>query len=359
MRFTRRELGKLALGALPAARLLHAGPAFAFQVRPDSNVRGVQIGMNMPYNLGGNSAGVDEIIEACIQCGVSAVELRTQPVERALGVPADLVPAPRGGGRGRAGGRGPGRGAAAPNQAASAPQAAGSAAPGAQRGTRTPPPPPTPEQEAERKRIADELRKWRLAVPASEIAKVRRRFEDAGVLIQIVKVDGIFNMPDDEVGYEFQLARNLGARAISTEISVPDTKRLGQLADKHQMMVGYHGHGATSAADFETVFSYAAHNGANLDIGHFTAGQNTSPVPFLKQHHDRITHVHIKDRKLNNGPNMPFGQGDTPIKEVLQLIRDNKWNIQATIEFEYPIPEGSDRMTELKKTVDYCRAALA
>jgi sugar phosphate isomerase/epimerase len=312
----------------------------------------------MPYNLGGNSAGVDEIIEACIQCGVSAVELRTQPVERALGVPADLVPAPRGGGRGRAGGRGPGRGAA-PNQAASAPQAAGSAAPGAQRGARTPPPPPTPEQEAERKRIADELRKWRLAVPASEIAKVRRRFEDAGVLIQIVKVDGIFNMPDDEVGYEFQLARNLGARAISTEISVPDTKRLGQLADKHQMMVGYHGHGATSAADFETVFSYAAHNGANLDIGHFTAGQNTSPVPFLKQHHDRITHVHIKDRKLNNGPNMPFGQGDTPIKEVLQLIRDNKWNIQATIEFEYPIPEGSDRMTELKKTVDYCRAALA
>ena len=59
-------------------------------------------------------------------------------------------------------------------------------------------------------------------------------------------------------------------------------------------------------------------------------------MPFLKQHHDRITHIHVKDRKLNNGPNVPFGQGDTPIKEVLQLIRDNKWNIQATIEFEYP-----------------------
>ncbi|MGH9370127.1 MAG: hypothetical protein ACRD15_01200 [Vicinamibacterales bacterium] len=56
---------------------------------------------------------------------------------------------------------------------------------------------------------------------------------------------------------------------------------------------------------------------------------------------------------------MPFGQGDTPIKEALQLIRDNTWNIQATIEFEYPVPEGSDRMTELKKCVDYCRAALA
>ena len=140
---------------------------------------------------------------------------------------------------------------------------------------------------------------------------------------------------------------------------MPDTKRLGQFADKHEMMVGYHGHATTTAADFETVFGYAAHNGANLDIGHFVAGQNTSPVPFIKQHHDRITHIHIKDRKMNNGPNVPFGQGDTPIKEVLQLIRDNKWNIQATIEFEYPVPEGSDRMTEIKKSLDYCRAALA
>ena len=140
---------------------------------------------------------------------------------------------------------------------------------------------------------------------------------------------------------------------------MPDTKRLGQFADKHKMMVGYHGHATTTPADFETAFGYAAHNGANLDIGHFVAGQNTSPVPFIKQHHSRITHIHVKDRKMNNGPNVPFGQGDTPIKEVLQLIRDNKWNIQATIEFEYPIPEGSDRMTEIKKSIDYCRAALA
>ena len=124
-------------------------------------------------------------------------------------------------------------------------------------------------------------------------------------------------------------------------------------------MVGYHGHGSTSAADYEKPLGSAKYNGINLDIGHFIAGNHGSPVPFMKQHHARITHIHVKDRRKNEGANTPFGEGDTPIKEVLQLIRDNKWNIQATIEFEYPVPAGSDRMTEIQKCVDYCRAALA
>jgi sugar phosphate isomerase/epimerase len=96
-----------------------------------------------------------------------------------------------------------------------------------------------------------------------------------------------------------------------------------------------------------------------VDLGHFVAGNNTSPVPFITKYHDRVTHVHVKDRKMNNGPNTLFGEGDTPIAEVLKLIRDNKWNIQATIEFEAKIPDGSDRMTELAKCIKFCRAALA
>ena len=81
-------------------------------------------------------------------------------------------------------------------------------------------------------------------------------------------------------------------------------------------------------------------------------------MPFLKRYPDRITHVHVKDRKYCNGPNVPFGQGDTPIKEVLQLMRANKWRFQATIEFEYPVPAGSDRMAELAKSVEYCKSCL-
>ena len=124
-------------------------------------------------------------------------------------------------------------------------------------------------------------------------------------------------------------------------------------------MVGYHGHTKVTPAIWENAFSLAKHNGANLDIGHFIAGNNYSPVEFIRKHHDRITHVHIKDRKTHEGPNVPFGEGETPVKEVLRLIRDKQWPMQATIEFEYPVPAGSDRMKEIARALKYCRDALA
>src|SRR5688500_12617782 len=97
--YTRRELGKLALTALPAAHLLDPSRALA-QGKPNSTVRGVTIGMNVPYNFGGRSAPIDEIIEKCVQLGISGVELRTQPVEAALGLPdATVTAAAAGGGR--------------------------------------------------------------------------------------------------------------------------------------------------------------------------------------------------------------------------------------------------------------------
>jgi sugar phosphate isomerase/epimerase len=305
--YTRREIGKLALAAVPFGRV---------RLKPDSKVSGVQIGLNVPYSFGNNALSGEETLQRCVQLGISAVELRSQPVEAFLGAPLDLVKA-------AAGGRNL-----------------------------------TAEQATARKTALEALRKWRVAAPMSKVKEFRQLYDEAGVHIEVVKFDGIYARADDEVDYCFELAKTLGARAISCEISVKDTRRLGQFADKHRLMVGYHGHAETAPADWETAFGYAKHNGANVDIGHFIAGNNTSPIPFLKQHHDRVTHIHVKDRKLNKGPNTPFGQGDTPIKEVLRAIRDNKWPIQATIEFEYPVPAGSDRMTEIAKCVVYCKDAL-
>lgn len=311
--YTRRELGKLALAALPA---LSASPesvfaASAARAKPNSKVSGVQIGLNVPYSFGNNLMSGDETLERCVALGVSAVELRSQPVEAFMGVPADLVKATARGG----------------------------------------------SQGAERQAALAELRKWRVAAPLQKVKEFRKKYEDAGVKIDIVKFDAIYAREDDELDYCFELAKALGARAISCEISAKDTQRLGSFADKHRLMVGYHGHAETGPANWEAAFTQARHNGANLDIGHFVVGNKTSPLPFLKQHHDRITHIHVKDRKLT-GENVPFGEGDTPIKEVLQVIRDNKWPIEATIEFEYRVPAGSDRMAEIGKCVQFCRDAL-
>jgi len=310
---SRREFLKTSTLALAGAGLASAGGRAAEAVaRPNSKVAGVQLGINVPYSFGDGTMSGDDILKNCVALGLSGVELRTQPVEVFLGAPKELV--------------------YTKNQPAT-----------------------------EAKTTAEAMQKWRTAAPLGRVADFRKQWETAGVLIEIVKVDGIFKMSDAELDYVFALAKALGGRAISTEISheESDLKRVGQFADKHRFMVGYHGHATTKPEHWEHAFALAKFNGANVDLGHFVAGNNTSPVPFLKQHHERITHVHLKDRKLNNGPNTPFGEADTPIAEALRLIRDNKWNIQGTIEFEYKVPAGSTRMAEIARALKFCRDALA
>ena len=313
MTLTRRDLGKLFL-TVPAAGLF-ARDAFAARgaAKPDSKWAGVQVGLNVPYNYGTRTMPVDEVISRTTGLGVSAVELRSQPVELTMGVPTTVLE--------------PGRDKAAQQKA------------------------------------AEDLRAWRLGHDPSKAVAVRRRFEDAGITVDIVKFDGIYDFTDPEMDYAFGLARAMGARAISCELELEGTKRVGRFADKHGFLVAYHGHTKTPPAMFEEAFSYAKHNAANIDIGHWVAaGTFGDPVDFIRKHHDRITHIHVKDRKKGvdgvDGPNVAFGQGDTPIKEVLELIRDEKWPIQATIEFEYPVPQGSDRMAEMAKCIEYCKQAL-
>lgn len=329
MNYSRRDIGKLALASLPAARLL---------AKPNSRFGGVQIGINAPYSFRGMPGSADDILDYMTKLNLSAAELRLQPVEaflKAPGTGAAAVPAP----------------------------AAATPTPAKKGGGRAP---LTPEQEAARRAAAEELQKWRLSRSMDAFKGFRKKYEDAGVLIEIVKFDGIDGMADEVVDYCFQVAKALGAKAISCEIPVSRTKRLGSFADKHKVMVGYHGHANVTnpeafgkAESWETAFAFSKYNGANLDIGHFIAGNSFSPVPFLKKHHDRITHIHLKDRKKDNGPNVPWGQGDTPIAEVLRLMQKEKYRFQATIEFEYPTPAGSDVLTEIGKCVEFCKNALA
>jgi sugar phosphate isomerase/epimerase len=332
MNITRRELGKMALAAVPAARLL---------AKTNSVFGGVQIGINAPYSFHGEFNTAEQCLDAMIKLNLSGVEMRAQPIERYIGAPANLV--------NYNGGR--------------LPRAAGAGAPPPKKdgkgGGRAQ---LTPEQ---RKANADELRTWRLSASMDKARQYRKMYEDAGAKILVMKVDAIDTFTDDEIDYMFGLAKTVGANAISCEIPLSHTKRLGEFGQKHKMMIGYHGH--TNITDpeafgkpesWETAMSYSKYNGINLDIGHFTAANNTSPIPFLQKYHDRITHIHVKDRGMHNGPAVPWGTGETPITETLKVMQKEKYNFPGVIEMEHPIPEGSDLMTELTKCVAYCKNAL-
>lgn len=319
MELSRRDLGKMALAALPASSNLNA--------KPDSKFGGVQIGINIPYSFHGLPSNADQILEYLAKTNISAVELRSQPIEAFLGAPkmaatgVGMKPRPRAG-------------------------------------------QPT-EFTAEQKAQVEELRKWRLSRSMSEFKAFRKKYEDAGVLIEIVKFDGINTATDDVLDYCFQMSRALGAKGISCEIPVSETKRLGAFAAKHKLMVGYHGHGNLTNPEafgrlgaWEQAFWYSKYNGANVDIGHFFAANGFSPNEWIKENHTRITHVHLKDRKANNGPGMAWGEGDTPLKETLLMMQREKYKFQATIELEYKIPQGSDVLTEISKCVAYAKKVL-
>jgi len=270
-------------------------------------------------------------------------------------------PAGRGGRPGGAGGPGsPGaQGAPGTQAAGGAPPAGGGEAArgggGRGRGEQT------PEQRA----AADAERKWRLALPMSLFKDFRKMYNDAGVTIYAVK--DLRQNTDDDLDYTFKVAQALGATHVTTELMTnesdgPAMKRLGDWAMKYKMFVAYHSHGQGSMTAFDVCFAASPGNRSNVDLGHFTSAQGGKlALDFLNKFHDKIASFHLKDR---TGPthcelNLPWGAGETPIKEILQMVEKNKWTMPASIEQEYNIPEGSDAVKEVVKCLAYCRQALA
>jgi sugar phosphate isomerase/epimerase len=338
---SRRELGKLALTA-PAAALL--GPSVTAAMRasaPNSKIAGVQIGLIAPYSFGRDATDADAILKNLVDLGINAVELQERPAEAYAGAPA-------GPGFGGPPPAGPGPGGGAPAGAAP-----GAGAPGGRREL-------TPEQRAAREAAQEALKTWRLSASMDKFKELRKKYNDAGVTIYAFKLALTQAMSDDEYAYTFRAAAALGADHITMELPTDSalTKRIGDFAATRKMRVAYHTHEQGSLTVFDEALAQSPWNAINVDIGHYVAGTSESPIPLLLKHPTRLASIHLKDRKKGKGPNMPWGQGDTPITEVLQLMKKNRWTFPATIELEYPVPEGSTRVAEIAKCLAYCRAAL-
>lgn len=207
----------------------------------------------------------------------------------------------------------------------------------------------------------EQLRRWRLTTPMDHFAKVREQFKDAGVEIYAYTLNFTKDFTDNELDNCFQQAKALKAKTIASSTQVSMLPRLKPLAEKYKIYVAVHGHSDTQHPDefsspesFQKALDASEWFRVNLDIGHFFAA-GFDPVAYIDAHHDRITHLHIKDRKKNNGPNEPFGDGDTPIITVLQLLQRKRYDIPALIEYEYQGP--GNPIEEVNKCYRYMASA--
>jgi sugar phosphate isomerase/epimerase len=209
---------------------------------------------------------------------------------------------------------------------------------------------------------AEALKEFRKNPPLDQMREVRRKFDDAGIDLYALNYSFQKAWSDEELARGFDIAQAMGVKYITSSTQVSMAKRLDPLAQKYKIVVAFHNHSNKAPDEFarpedfeEALRGASKYLAINLDIGHFTAA-GYDPVSFLAEHHARIITLHIKDRKLNQGPNMPFGQGDTKIKEVLEILKTKRYPIPANIEYEY---NGGDTVEEVKKCFAYCKAALA
>jgi sugar phosphate isomerase/epimerase len=209
-----------------------------------------------------------------------------------------------------------------------------------------------------------EVKAWRTAKSSlDQMKEVRRKFNNAGIRVYALNYSFRGEHTDEEVLHGMEMAKLLGTKIITASSKVSQAKRLNDLAGKAGVKVAMHNHSNLKDPDeYATPESFArAMEGnpnilLNLDIGHFNAA-NFDPVDYLQKHHDKIVTLHIKDRRKNQGENVPFGEGDTPIKQVLQVLKNNKsWGIPAMIEYEY---KGTDAIAEVRKCYEYCKQQLA
>lgn len=306
--------------------------------KPNSLINGVQIG-TITYSfrdLPDQSA--EATLKYVLDCGISAIELMGDPAERFAGCPSNPVPMSSMGKFWRK--RRDGEKLTEDEQKE------------------------WDDLQAQMKAHNLAVQNWRAQVSMDKFEQIRKMYNDAGVSIYAFKPNAFGkNNTDAEITYGLRAAKALGASHVTLEHPNNDaqTLKLGQMGKKHKIFIAYHGHEQQTPTLWDTALAQSDYNAMNLDFGHFVAAGNADPLKTVSDKHDHIRSMHLKDRQTpeHGKGNLPWGTGDTPLAEVLQLMRDQKYKFPGTIELEYQVPEGSDPVTEVSKCLEFCSKALA
>jgi sugar phosphate isomerase/epimerase len=364
MGYSRRQFGKIAIGAgaLAPAVLRAQGRGQGRPIpKPNSRFAGVQVGV-ISYSF--NSIPTMDLIPTVAKLGINEVELMSNHAETLVGAPTAPRPAAAaGGGRGGAAPAG-GRGAGAPPQAQAVAYYSGEQCgprPQAAAGNA-----PAPTLSPEQQKFREDQAKWRTSDETmNKYRDLRKQFDDAGIELALLCYNMNGNIADEEIDYAFRMAQALGVKGITSSSTVTIAKRVAGFADRYKMIWAGHGHDDVCDPEqfarpetFELIMGLSPYIYVNLDIGHYTAA-GYDPVPFIRRYNSRITNLHLKDRfrtlGRGRGANVRWGDGETPIREVLQLLRREQYAFPANIEYEY---QGTDAVIEVAKCLQYAKDIL-
>jgi sugar phosphate isomerase/epimerase len=283
----------------------------------NSTIEGVPLGVqSASFTFSG--MGLVEIIATMRAVGLSSIDSMSEHVENFLGAPV-LLP-----GEGRAGPWVP------------RPKMAPGARPNFQ---------PDPEKRAA-------LKDWRLAVDIERFHQVGEMFRAAGLTFFSYNLSFDNSFSDAEIDRSFLMTKALGTKIITASSPVEIFPRLKPFAEKHDVIVALHNH-TIGPDDFIRTMALSDKFWTNLDVGHFFAS-GYDPVSFISEHSARITNIHIKDRKKNNGDSVPFGDGDTPLPAVFHLMKARRLAFPACIEYVGP----AGPAIELASCKQYCKDAI-
>ena len=205
------------------------------------------------------------------------------------------------------------------------------------------------EIEAANIQVRGMLRDFRRDTPASYYENIRDKFKAVGITVTAYTVKYDDSFTDDEIIQTFRQARALGASSITTPGTLEMAKRLISVADKDQLNV--------ALTDFTLASALPSKRfKVNADIGAITAS-NSSPVAWLQENHDAVAQLTIKDRRRNKGLNQQWGEGDTPVQDVLRLVKSKGYTFPVFAEYEY-LGLGTPA-EELQRCMDYMRSAIA
>ena len=341
MMYTRRSFSKVLLAAVPAVPFLaHASAA----QKVNSKINGVRMGLqSASFTFSG--MGIDEIIQTMVSLGLGEIDVMAEHVEAYLGAPGVQVP-----GTGRPGPwarqtgarQGGAPGGAAGGVAGAAPGGAPGGAPRGGGGFGRGGDPV----------VREALRKWRLDASLNKYKAVGDKFKDAGLRFFSYNLSFNDTYTDEEIAKGMEMAKALGTKILTVSSPMSVLPRVAPLAEKHDVIVALHNH-TTGPDEFAQAMALSKNMWVNLDVGHFFASGH-DPLAYIRAHHARITNIHVKDRKANQGAEMPFGEGETPLKETLLLVRNEKYDFPVCI--EYVGPDGP--AVELKRCFDYCKSVL-